>query len=118
MKKLFCLLLFLLALTTLAAQAKDAADDGVMREGLTAVELTRLMGNGTNLGNTFEACDGKRGRFSADPKSYETYWGQPVTTQEMLVAMKAAGFEVSAEMMSMMSCAISNNSKINWFSNI
>ena len=93
MKKLFCLLLFLLALTTLAATAEDAADDGVMREDLTAVELTRLMGNGTNLGNTFEACDGNRGAFSADPKAYETYWGQPATTQEMLTAMKAAGFD-------------------------
>ena len=71
----------------------ESADDGVMREGLTALELTRLMGNGTNLGNTFEACDNKRGNFSADPKAYETYWGQPVTTQAMLTAMKAAGFD-------------------------
>ena len=81
MKKLLCLLLSLLVLNTLPALA-EAADDGVMREDLTAVELTRLMGNGTNLGNTFEACDGNRGAFSADPKTYETYWGQPATTRK------------------------------------
>ncbi len=92
MKKLVCTLLALLLLSVLPAMA-DSADDGVMREGLTAVELTRLMGNGTNLGNTLEACDNKRGNFSTDPKSYETYWGQPVTTQAMLTAMKAAGFD-------------------------
>jgi len=92
MKKFLCTLLAILTLCSFPALA-ESADDGVMREGLTSIELTRLMGNGTNLGNTFEACDNNRGSFSADPKSYETYWGQPVTTQAMLDAMKAAGFD-------------------------
>ena len=92
MKTLLCILLALMTLCPLPSLA-GSADDGVMREGLTALELTRLMGNGTNLGNTFEACDNKRGNFSSDPKAYETYWGQPVTTQAMLTAMKAAGFD-------------------------
>ena len=90
MKKLLCTLLALLALCSLTA----LADDGVMREDLAALELTRLMGNGINLGNTLEACDTNNpytpGR---DPKTYEVCWGQPVTTQEMLTAMKAAGFD-------------------------
>jgi len=90
MKNLLCILLAFLALCTISA----LADDGVMREGLTSLELTRLMGNGTNLGNTFEACDTSRpytpGR---DPKTYEVSWGAPVTTQGMLTAMKAAGFD-------------------------
>ena len=93
MKKLLCILLALASLLALSSALAEAADDGVMREGLTAIELTRLMGNGTNLGNTLEACDNKRGRFSADPTAYETYWGQPVTTQAMLDGMKAAGFD-------------------------
>ena len=42
-----------------------------------AVEMTRLMGNGINLGNTMEACDNS----------------QPVTTPEMLQGMKACGFD-------------------------
>ncbi|MBR3108570.1 MAG: glycoside hydrolase family 5 protein [Clostridia bacterium] len=68
-------------------------DDGSVREALTAVEATRLMGNGINLGNTMEACDNTRGNYALTPKQYETSWGQPVTTQEMLYSMKAAGFD-------------------------
>ena len=90
MKTLVCILLAMVVLCSLPA----LADDGVIREGLSSLELTRLMGNGTNLGNTFEACDTSRtytpGR---DPKVYEVAWGAPVTTQEMLTAMKAAGFD-------------------------
>ena len=61
----------------------------------TSVEMTRRMGNGINLGNTMEACNnGKSGGMTIDsPKYYETYWGQPVTTPEMLKAMKEAGFD-------------------------
>ncbi len=69
------------------------ADDGSIRPELTAVEATRLMGNGINLGNTMEACDNTRGNYAATPKVYEVSWGQPVTTQAMLDGMKAAGFD-------------------------
>lgn len=69
------------------------SDTGFIHKDLTALELTKLMGNGTNLGNTMEACDTNKGNFSTDPKVYETYWGQPETTQEMLDGMKAAGFD-------------------------
>ena len=76
-----------------AAAAEATGDDGVMRKDLTAMELTRLMGNGINLGNTMEACDNSRDRYSLSALMYETHWGQPVTTQAMLDAMKAAGFD-------------------------
>ena len=93
MKHMLIVLTSLLLLCTLPALA-DAADDGVMREGLSALELTRLMGNGTNLGNTFEACNANGSHIPGkDPKTYEISWGAPVTTQEMLTAMKAAGFD-------------------------
>ena len=60
-----------------------------------AIAMTRLMGNGINLGNTMEACNnGKSGGNTTDlPKFYETLWGQPVTTPEMLRAMKECGFD-------------------------
>ena len=60
-----------------------------------AVEMTRRMGNGINLGNTMEACNNgvKGGNISEDPVFYETMWGQPVTTPDMLRGMKAAGFD-------------------------
>ena len=77
----------------LSANGIETYDDGVMRASLTAVELTRLMGNGTNLGNTMEACDSGTGSVSEDLGCYETMWGQPVTTQEMISGMKAAGFD-------------------------
>ncbi len=64
-----------------------------MREGLTALEATRLMGNGINLGNTLEACDNNVGIKTNTPLSYETHWGQPKTTQAMIDGMKAAGFD-------------------------
>ncbi len=65
-----------------------------MNAELTALELTHLMGNGTNLGNTMEACDTNIGSaYSYDPSYYETCWGQPETTREMIQGMKAAGFD-------------------------
>lgn len=89
-----CLTALLLLFSTAAGLAQEeGGDDGMIREALTAVEATRLMGNGINLGNTLEACDSTRGRYAEDPKVYETSWGQPVTTQEMLFAMKEAGFD-------------------------
>ena len=95
MKKSICLWIALALLFSCASALAEqkAGDDGVMREGLTAVEATRLMGNGINLGNTMEACDSTRGRYSDSPLVYEIAWGQPVTTQDMLTAMKAAGFD-------------------------
>ena len=60
---------------------------------LTSLEVARVMGNGINLGNTMEAYGraflGTNGMVS----EYETAWGQPITTQEMISAMKAAGFD-------------------------
>ena len=50
------------------------------------------MGLGTNLGNTFEACDANRGKTGADPSHYETLWGQPVTAREMIRDIHEAGF--------------------------
>ena len=99
MKKRF-LHLFSLMLTVLmlipcvgSAEETEAVDNGVMREGLTALEATRLMGNGINLGNTLEACDNNVGIKTNTPLSYETHWGQPKTTQAMIDGMKAAGFD-------------------------
>lgn len=93
MKRILCTLLTLLMLCAVTAMA-ESADDGTVRPDLTAIEVTRLMGNGTNLGNTFEACDNTRAYVpGTDPTVFETSWGQPVTTPEMLTALKAAGFD-------------------------
>lgn len=92
---LFSLMLAVLMLIPCVGSAEEAeaVDNGVMREGLTALEATRLMGNGINLGNTLEACDNNVGIKMNAPLSYETHWGQPKTTQAMIDGMKAAGFD-------------------------
>lgn len=92
---LFSLMLAVLMLIPCVGSAEEAeaVDNGVMREGLTALEATRLMGNGINLGNTLEACDNNVGIKTNAPLSYEKYWGQPKTTQTMIDGMKAAGFD-------------------------
>ena len=92
---LFSLMLAVLMLIPCVGSAEEAeaVDNGVMREGLTALEATHLMGNGINLGNTLEACDNNVGIKTNTPLSYETHWGQPKTTQAMIDGMKAAGFD-------------------------
>lgn len=71
----------------------EKTDNGEMREELTAIELTKLMGNGTNLGNTMEAYGHSDPGIGKDVTVYETLWGQPVTTPEMMKGMKESGFD-------------------------
>ena len=75
----------------LSANGILTSDNGVMRTGIDAYDIVKEMGAGTNLGNTLEAC----GTWinPSNPSNYETAWGQPVTTQEMIDGMKAAGFD-------------------------
>ena len=118
MKKLLCLTLaFVLCLglfagcnnepvtptqTTPTNPASDPAadpstepvvDNSAMMPELTALELVHMMGNGTNLGNTMEACNTNAIAPGNSPLTYEVSWGQPVTTQEMLYAMKESDVE-------------------------
>ena len=88
MKRIIIFILALLAAAVFSAALAEEAPGN-------AIEMSRRMGNGINLGNTMEACNNGKtgGRVSESPGFYETYWGQPVTTPEMLQAMKAAGFD-------------------------
>lgn len=83
------------ALTGCASQAEDASgstDDTPAVAGITTMELVEDMGAGINLGNTFEAC----GDWiqSGSVTNYETAWGSPVITQEMIRGYADAGFGV------------------------
>lgn len=71
----------------------QTSDDGVMRKDLTALEVSKLMGNGINLGNTMEAYGRQEYGAKGEVSQYETYWGQPITTQEMISGMKKSGFD-------------------------
>ncbi len=59
----------------------------------TSLEMASLMGNGINLGNTMEALGRNNLGVGAKVSAYETFWGQPVTTHEIIRSMKAAGFD-------------------------
>ncbi len=95
MKKIFILSLvcvFLLATTSGMAQGVGKIGDLNLRD-MTALELTGHMGNGINLGNTMEAYGHRYPGIHEPPSTYETLWGQPITTSEMILEMKKAGFD-------------------------
>ncbi|MCD7824944.1 MAG: cellulase family glycosylhydrolase [Clostridiaceae bacterium] len=69
-------------------------DDGVMDETLTASQLIKNMGQGWNLGNTLESCGiDEDAEETATVNDYETLWGQPTTTVNMMTALKNSGFD-------------------------
>jgi len=72
--------------------AKEEKDENYPLN-LTAVEATVHMGNGINLGNTLEAYGHDSYGIDAPVATYETSWGQPYTTKEMIAGMKASGFD-------------------------
>jgi len=78
--------------TSSSEESKPTTDDSALKE-LTALEVTKLMGNGINLGNTLEAYNHNAYLNGGDPSTFETVWGQPVTTQKMIDDMKALGFD-------------------------
>ncbi len=83
--------------TSTSAPAGGTSDGGdtVIAEGnnLTSLEVIRLMGNGTNLGNTLEAYNHSGYVNGMNPADFETGWGQPYTSAEMIQGMKDAGFD-------------------------
>lgn len=62
---------------------------------ITTMELVRDMGIGINLGNTLEACGDWIAEYSdGSPIAYETAWGSPVVTKEMIEGIAKEGFGV------------------------
>ncbi len=81
------------AVTNEAAESnEDAALEDELK-AMTALDFVKKMGNGTNLGNTLEAYNHKGYLAGQDPSSFETGWGQPYTTPEMIQGMKDMGFD-------------------------
>ncbi|MCL1878667.1 MAG: glycoside hydrolase family 5 protein [Defluviitaleaceae bacterium] len=56
---------------------------------MTAWEYVSRLGTGWNLGNTLDA----HPRNDDSPAGQETAWGNPITTPEMIEAVKNAGFD-------------------------
>ena len=61
---------------------------GKMRDDVTTSEIVKEMGLGINLGNTFECS----GLSAANVSGYETAWGSPIITQEMIKGYAYSGF--------------------------
>ncbi len=62
---------------------------------MTTMEIVRDMGVGINLGNTFESCGDWIAQWGdGTPKSYETAWGSPEITQDMIQGYVDEGFGV------------------------
>lgn len=67
------------------------SENRTMRE-MTTQELIEDMGLGINLGNTFESCGNWINKSSVT--NYETAWGSPVITEQMIKGYKDCGFGV------------------------
>lgn len=70
---------------------KQEQEQEQMRD-ITTMELVREMGLGINLGNTFESCGDWISNTSVT--NYETGWGSPVVTEELIKGYKNCGFGV------------------------
>ncbi len=77
----------LIAILALSGMTFNASAEKL--SGNTASEITAMMTTGWNLGNTFDATNGSNNGYALDA---ETSWGQPETTQEMITAVRKAGF--------------------------
>ena len=58
----------------------------------SSYEAISSMGVGWNLGNTLDAVWWTGGTDGRDWRAWETGWGQPVTSPELMTMMKNAGF--------------------------
>lgn len=85
-------MIFTMGVSCLTGCGNDGGKKGPYSD-LTAIEFTEIMGNGINLGNTMEAYGHNQYGTNAATTVYETAWGMPVTTKEMIQGMKDAGFD-------------------------
>ena len=71
-----------------------SAEQTAMRD-IPTMELVRDMGMGINLGNTYESCGDWIAQWGdGTPESYETAWGSPVITRDMIQGYADEGFGV------------------------
>jgi endoglucanase len=83
-------LCLLMALSCVSfAAAEDAAAPVMSFRDVDAATITREMGLGWNLGNTFDAV---RDTAAPDEMSIERYWCGETTTEAMIEAVRDAGF--------------------------
>lgn len=87
--KFISLVLSLSLLSALLAGCSEPK--GEMRD-MSTMEIVKDMGLGINLGNTFESCGGWINASSVT--NYETGWGSPVITEDIIKGYADSGFGV------------------------
>ena len=82
-----------ITMTACADQIPVKGSESTTMREMSTMEIVKDMGIGINLGNTLEACGNW---ISADGgvSGYETAWGSPIITEEMIKGYKDAGFGV------------------------
>lgn len=76
-----------------AAEADDIEEKIQIMQNLTAMDVVSDMKIGWSLGNTLDATKSSAS-IDDDPSKFETAWGNPVVTQELIDAVLDAGFNV------------------------
>jgi endoglucanase len=83
-----------LMLTACAASFGGGGSDGSSgMRSITSLQLSKEMSPGWNLGNSLEAIDPKTPYVWGSSNFHETAWGNPKVTQELMNAVRAAGFK-------------------------
>lgn len=84
----------LIAGTAVSSISAESTKTTQMRD-ITTTELVRDMGIGINLGNTLESCGDWIAQWGdGTVSSYETAWGSPVVTRELIQGYADEGFGV------------------------
>lgn len=79
-----------ISVSALVFSVSAESETGEMRS-ISTMQLVRDMGLGINLGNTFESCGSW---INSTVRSYETAWGSPVITQNIIQGYADEGFGV------------------------
>lgn len=71
----------------------DTPDTSTISNDFRAIDLVNEISVGYNIGNSLDSCPPTGRNDGSYPTSYyETYWGNPVITNEYVTAIKNAGF--------------------------
>lgn len=94
LRSIFAAVIASAIVSTNMAQPYSTAADTAMRD-MTTMEIVTDMGIGINLGNTFESCGDWIDQWGdGTPNAYETAWGSPTVTKELIQGYAEAGFGV------------------------
>lgn len=87
------IMLPVMLITSSSCTNAEAESADVPMRDMTTMEIVKEMGLGINLGNTLEAC-GTWINKNNGVSGYETAWGSPIITEEMIKGYANCGFGV------------------------